>query len=225
MARGAGIIPVSETSTVQDHRASWNVLSCARWSYEVTPFSIALLAFSMSADACAAAMARGAATRPRFWSAIRSGAVFGTIEAITPVLGWAVGLVASRYIAAIDHWIAFVLLGGVGGKMAFESVRRLSRPDEVEEEPRKAGLLSLVLTATATSIDAAAVGVTLALVNVNIVSVALAIGATTFTMATAGLLVGRAVGARFGPVVELIGGLGLIAIGLGILLEHIVYIG
>jgi len=86
-------------------------------------------------------------------------------------------------------------------------------------------MVSLVLTALATSIDAAAVGVTLALVNVNIVSVALAIGATIFTFATAGLLVGRAVGARFGPIVEIIGGLGLIAIGLGILLEHTGYMG
>ena len=77
-----------------------------------------------------------------------------------------------------------------------------------------------MLTAAATSIDAAAVGVTLALVNVNILSVSLAIGATTFTLATAGLLIGRAFGAKFGPVVELIGGLGLIAIGTIILLEH-----
>lgn len=193
----------------------------------MTPFSIAVLAFSMSADACAAAMARGAATRPRFWSAIRSGAVFGTIEAITPLVGWAIGLAASRYIVAIDHWIAFILLGGVGGKMAFESIRRLTNraPGEDDVSPRTGGLLSLVLTALATSIDAAAVGVTLALVSVNILSVALAIGAATFTMATAGLLVGRAVGARFGPVVELIGGLGLVAIGLGILLEHTAFLG
>lgn len=191
----------------------------------MTPAAIAVLAFSMSADACAAAMARGAATRPRFWTAIKSGAVFGVIEAITPVLGWAVGLIASAYIAAVDHWVAFILLGAVGGKMVLESLQRLRSPQIEGEEPRKGGLLSLVLTAMATSIDAAAVGVTLALVNVNIVSVALSIGATTFTLATAGLLVGRSVGARFGPVVEVIGGLGLIAIGLGILLEHTGYLG
>ncbi|HEX8839215.1 MAG TPA: manganese efflux pump MntP family protein [Sphingomicrobium sp.] len=191
----------------------------------MTPVSIAVLAFSMSADACAAAVARGAATRPRFWSAIRSGAVFGAIEAITPLLGWAIGLAASGYIAAIDHWVAFALLGGVGGKMVVESIRRLRDPATDADEPAKTGMLSLVLTAFATSIDAAAVGVTLALVNVNIFSVALAIGATTFTLATAGLLIGRAVGARFGPAVELIGGLGLIGIGTGILLDHTGYLG
>ena len=186
----------------------------------MTPLSITVLAFSMSADACAAAMARGAATRPRLMTAIKSGLVFGTIEAITPLLGWAVGLAASSYIAAIDHWVAFLLLGIVGGKMVVESIPRIRKPEDPEPSPRRSGFRALVVTAFATSIDAAAVGATLALVNVNIVGVALAIGATTFTLATAGLLVGRAVGARFGPVIELIGGTGLIAIGTGILLEH-----
>lgn len=191
----------------------------------MTPLSIAVLAFSMSADACAAAMARGAATRPSLPTALKSGLVFGVIEAITPVLGWALGRAASFYIAAIDHWVAFALLGAVGGKMMFEGAGRFGKAEPEDRRQRKAGLVALVLTATATSIDAAAVGVTLALVKVNIVGVALAIGATTFTLATAGLLVGRAVGARFGPVVELIGGLGLIAIGLGILLEHMGIVG
>ena len=192
----------------------------------MSPLSIALLAFCMSADACAAAMARGASTRPRLSTAIRSGLVFGGIEAMTPLLGWAAGKAASGAIAAVDHWVAFVLLGAVGGKMAIESVVRLGRADELAEEPSDGGgLLTLVLTAIATSIDAAAVGVTLALVSVDIVAVSLAIGATTFTLATAGLLIGRAFGARFGPIVELVGGLGLIAIGSGILLEHTGVIG
>lgn len=191
----------------------------------MTPAAIAVLAFSMSADACAAAMARGAATRPRFWAAVRSGAVFGAIEAITPLLGWVLGVAAASYVAAVDHWVAFGLLGAVGGRMVVESLRRLKEPTAAEDEPASGGLASLVLTAIATSIDAAAVGVTLALVNVNIVAVALAIGATTFLLATTGLLIGRAIGTRFGPLVELFGGLGLIAIGLGILLEHTGYIG
>lgn len=191
----------------------------------MSPIAIAVLAFSMSADACAAAMARGASTRPTWSAAIRSGAVFGIIEAITPILGWAAGLAASTYIAAVDHWVAFILLGVVGGKMALEAIGRLGGAEEEEDLPRKNGLLSLVLTALATSIDAAAVGVTLALVNVNILAVALAIGATTFTLATAGLMIGRSFGARFGPVVELIGGVGLMAIGTGILLEHTGIIG
>lgn len=191
----------------------------------MSPFSTAVLAFSMSADACAAATARGAATRPSFATAIKNGAVFGIIEALTPVLGWALGLAASSYIAAIDHWIAFALLVGVGGKMAFESAGRLRHLGDEKTPEVKGGLGALILTALATSIDAAAVGVTLALVDASIVTVALAIGATTFALATGGMLVGRAVGARFGPAIELVGGLGLIAIGFGILLEHTGVIG
>lgn len=193
----------------------------------MSPFSILVLAFSMSADACAAAMARGVATKPSFPAAVKAGLVFGIVETLTPLLGWALGLAASGYIASVDHWVAFVLLGLVGGKMATEAAGRLRGGDgqgagdgDGGSASRSAGTLALVLTALATSIDAAAVGVTLALVSVNIVSVALAIGLTTFVLATAGLMVGRLFGARFGPVVELIGGLGLIAIGAAILAEH-----
>ena len=110
--------------------------------------------------------------------------------------------------------------------MAFEALERFACGCEFIEAPScHRGGLTLVLTAIATSIDAAAVGVTLALVDVNIVAVSLAIGATTFTLATAGLLIGRSFGARFGPVVELIGGIGLVAIGTGNLLEHTGFMG
>lgn len=186
----------------------------------MTPVAIAILAFSMSADACAAAMARGAATQPSLRTALQSGLVFGVIEALTPIAGWAVGMTASSYIAAVDHWVAFVLLTIIGGKMIFESSQRLRSAIDTAPSSKGAGLISLILTALATSLDAAVVGVTLALVDANILVVASAIGATTFLLATTGLLIGRAVGSRFGPLVEVIGGVGLIAIGLGILLEH-----
>ncbi len=150
--------------------------------------------------------------------------MFGAIEAVTPLLGWAAGVAASAYIAAIDHWIAFILLAIVGGKMIFESAGKFGRFEQEVEERAGIGLTGLVMTAIATSIDAMAVGVTLALVDADIVTVALAIGTTTFLLATGGLLVGRVAGARFGPPIEFVGGLGLIGIGLTILLEHTGYI-
>ena len=74
-------------------------------------FATTVLAFSMSADAFAAALGKGSVLhRPRLGEALRTGLVFGTVEAITPVIGWAAGIAASTYIAAIDHWIAFALL-------------------------------------------------------------------------------------------------------------------
>ncbi|MBN9447681.1 MAG: manganese efflux pump, partial [Bosea sp.] len=89
----------------------------------MSPVSIAVLAVGMSVDALLASIGRGAAAqRPRFAEALRTGAIFGMVEAITPLLGWGAGLAASRYIAAIDHWIAFVLLGIVGGRMILHSL-------------------------------------------------------------------------------------------------------
>ena len=189
----------------------------------MTPLSIVVLSLSMSADACAAAIGRGAVHRPTVPAAVRAGLVFGTIEAITPVIGWMLGLAASTYVTAIDHWIAFVLLGIVGGKMAIEALRRDGAPHV--EAPTGKARIALIATAIGTSIDAAAVGVTLAFLNANIVVIALSIGLATFSMATLGMLIGRAVGARFGSIVEFIGGLALIGFGTKILLEHTGVIG
>jgi putative Mn2+ efflux pump MntP len=176
-----------------------------------------VLAFSMSADAFAAALGKGAALeKPRLSEALRTGVVFGTIEAITPVMGWAAGLSASSYITAIDHWIAFALLLAIGAKMIWES----ARGRDARGKPNRHSLKILVATAIGTSIDAMAVGVTLAFIDADIVVTALAIGCATFLMATSGILVGRLIGEKFGRIAEAIGGLGLIVIGAKILIEH-----
>lgn len=184
----------------------------------MSPFSIALLSLSMSADAFAASIGRGAASRPNVAGALKGGMVFGIIEAITPLIGWALGLATSSFIGAVDHWVAFALLGGVGGKMIWEA---LSTHPDTERKAAKAGLLALVATAIGTSMDAAAVGVSLALIGADILTIALAIGCATFAVTTIGLLIGRYAGAYLGRTVELAGGLVLIAIGSLILVEHL----
>ncbi len=185
----------------------------------MSPVAIAILSVSMSADAFAAAIGRGAQHRPTVPQALRSGLVFGVIEAITPLIGFALGVAAADFVQAVDHWIAFGLLGAVGLKMIWEALQR----GEAEEdaEPASRGLVALVATAVGTSIDAGAVGVGLALLEANIWLIAACIGFTTFALATLGLLVGKAVGVRLGRIVELIGGVALIALGLKILLEHL----
>jgi manganese efflux pump family protein len=183
-------------------------------------FAILIIAFSMSADAFAAALGKGAALdRPHLGEAIRTGLVFGIVEAITPVIGWAAGLAASAYITAIDHWIAFGLLAVIGGKMVWDSVRR---PVEAKRQKRHS-LGVLLITAIGTSIDAMAVGVTLAFLNVNIVVAAVAIGLATLVMTTIGVMVGRIIGGKFGRIAEALGGLGLIVIGGKILIQHTVF--
>jgi putative Mn2+ efflux pump MntP len=171
----------------------------------------------MSSDAFAAAIGKGARLdRPSLGEALRTGLIFGGIEAITPVIGWALGKGASRYIEAFDHWIAFGLLLVIGGKMIWDGLRRAPE----EEKPQRHSLTVLMVTAIGTSIDALAVGVTLALVDANIIVNALAIGTATFTMVTIGILTGRYLGEKFGRYAEAAGGVVLIVIGINILLEH-----
>ncbi|WP_029008482.1 manganese efflux pump MntP family protein [Azospirillum halopraeferens] len=177
-----------------------------------------LLAMSLSMDSFAAALGTGAVLRrPGILAAVRVGAVFGAVQLATPLIGFALGLTFAAAVHAVDHWIAFLLLLAVGGKMVMESL-----DEDGADAPRRAepGYAALFCTAFATSIDAAAVGVSLAVVEVDILAVCLLIGAVTFGMAAGGVLVGRAAGPALGRRAELIGGLGLIAIGVKILVEH-----
>lgn len=177
-----------------------------------------LLAFGMSMDAFAAALGKSAALhRPHLLEALRTGLIFGVIETLTPLIGWAAGMTAATWIAEIDHWAAFVILGALGGRMAFQAMVRSTAE---RSERTRHSLLVLVLTAIGTSLDAMAVGVTLALLRVDILSAALAIGATTFLMTALGTLAGRWTGPLFGRGAELVGGLCLIMIGTKILLDH-----
>ena len=182
----------------------------------MTPGAIAILSLSMSTDAFAAAVGRGAAHRPTWPAAVRAGLVFGVIEAITPIIGWGLGMIAAGLVERIDHWIAFGLLAVVGAKMIHEGLKKT----DVDAPPRRAGIWPLIATAVGTSIDAAAVGVGLAFIGVNIWIIALSIGFTTFVLTTVGMRIGAAVGVRFGKAAEIIGGLALIAIGSLILAEH-----
>lgn len=183
----------------------------------MSAIAIVILALSMSVDAFAAALGRGAtAERARFGDALRTGLVFGVIEAITPVIGWAAGLMAASVIEAVDHWVAFGLLTLVGGRMLFEALMR-----EADAPPASRSLGTLVMTAVGTSIDAMAVGVSLAFLDANIWVIAAAIGFATFCMATGGMLAGRLLGARMGRIAEALGGAALLALGGFILFEHL----
>ncbi|MGE0225858.1 MAG: manganese efflux pump MntP family protein [Acetobacteraceae bacterium] len=176
-----------------------------------------VLALGMSMDAFAASLGKGAAlARPRVSEALRTGLIFGTVEAITPVLGWLIGAGAVAWIADIDHWAAFLILGLLGGRMACKALRTC----EATSAPDRHPLPVLLLTAIATSLDAMAVGLTLALIQVDIATAALAIGMTTFLMTALGTMAGRWIGPVFGRTAEFLGGLCLMAIGLRILLEH-----
>ena len=180
----------------------------------------AALALAMSTDAFAVAVGKGAALqRPHLREALRTGAIFGVIEGLTPVIGWALGHVAAPYVEAWDHWIAFTLLGVLGLRMMHEG---LTGTDGAEDDkPSSHSFWLLAVTGFATSIDALAVGVGLAFIDANIVTTAGAIGLSTFIMVTLGVMVGRGLGKLVGKRAEVVGGLVLIAIGSLILYEHL----
>ncbi|OBR80510.1 hypothetical protein A7K92_12880, partial [Klebsiella pneumoniae] len=168
-----------------------------------------LLAFGMSMDAFAASIGKGATLhKPKFSEAVRTGLIFGAIETLTPLVGWGLGMLASQFILEWNHWIAFILLVFLGGRMIVEGFRGDS--DEACEAPHRHGFWLLVTTAFATSLDAMAVGVGLAFLQVSIVTTALAIGCATFIMSTLGMMVGRFIGPLLGKRAEILGGIVLI---------------
>jgi manganese efflux pump family protein len=182
--------------------------------------SVALLSLAMSTDAFAAAVGKGTALeKPRWSEALRTGAIFGVIEGLTPLAGWALGFTAANYVKAWDHWLAFVLLGALGLRMVFAGFK--APEAEEPQKPSRHGFWLLAVTGFATSIDAMVVGVGLAFLKVDILPVAAAIGFTTFVMVTIGVMVGRVLGAVAGKRAEALGGVLLVGIGATILFEHL----
>lgn len=179
-----------------------------------------VLAISLSADAFAASLAKGA--QFRHLSVRRSlliAAGFALLEALTPLAGWLIGSTLGPWLAAVDHWVAFALLSVLGVRMLW------SRAETGQESGFAAsaapGWAAIALAAMGTSVDGLAVGVTLALVMEHILPVLAVIALVTFTMVWIGLRIGHAAGIRIGRAVQTLGGIGLIAIGTKILLEHV----
>ena len=182
-----------------------------------------ILAFGMSMDAFAASIGKGASLhRPCFREAFRTGFIFGVIEAISPLIGWYLGLFASQYIMQWSQWVAFTLLFILGARMIIEGLK--NKPEDNLTTATRHGFWILAATAIGTSLDALAIGVGLAFLEVNIILTALLIGMATMVMSTLGIMVGRFIGPLLGKWAEVLGGTVLIGIGSSILLEHLGYL-
>lgn len=149
---------------------------------------------------------------------------FGGFQALMPLIGWLLGIGFQQYITSVDHWIAFILLGFIGGKMIYESVKG-EEEEAVEIKDAPLNHKELVMLAIATSIDALAVGITFAFLDTPIVPAITLIGITTFFICILGVVIGNFFGSKFKNKAEFAGGLILVAIGLKILLEHLGIIG
>jgi putative Mn2+ efflux pump MntP len=177
------------------------------------------LALGLAMDAFAVSIAVGSrlnrlAARPLF----RLSFHFGLFQFMMPIIGWFVGSQIARYIQHYDHWLAFLLLAYIGGKMIWESLKHDENRESLTDPTRK---WSLIMLSVATSIDALVVGFSMALLDVAILFPSVIIGIVAAAMTAVGMVFGSKLGARFGKKMELVGGLILIAIGVNIVLGHL----
>ncbi len=139
---------------------------------------------------------------------------FGLFQFLMPILGWLIGNGLAAQISQYDHWVAFGLLGYVGGKMLWEA--KSEKESRADIDPTRG--LSLVTLSVATSIDALAVGVSMAFMGVSIWFPSVVIGIVAAGLTCVGITFGGRIGSRWGCWAEIAGGIVLILIGLKVLL-------
>ena len=148
--------------------------------------------------------------------------IFAVFQALMPLLGWiCVHTVVEhfRWFEQLIPWIAFVLLGFIGGKMLIECLRGEDNPCE----SGGVGIASLMIQGVATSIDALSVGFTIAEYDLSMALVSsLIIAVVTFCICMGGLILGKKAGTRLSGKASILGGVILIAIGLEIFISGLI---
>lgn len=178
---------------------------------------ILLISVGLAMDAFAVSICKGLSMKKMNWKkAIIVGLYFGGFQALMPVIGFLLGVTFQNLVTAIDHWIAFVLLGFIGGNMIKESLS-----NDSENCNDSVDFKTMLILAIATSIDALAVGITFAFLKANIVVSVLSIGIITFIVSVLGVKIGNKFGDKYEQKAEFAGGIILILMGLKILLEHL----
>jgi putative Mn2+ efflux pump MntP len=181
-----------------------------------------LIAVGLSMDAFAVSVCKGLGMkRINFKVAVVLALFFGGFQALMPVIGWALGSQFLWLISPIDHWIAFILLAIIGGKMLWVAFHDDEDDSDDSSDANVIDLGEYLMLAIATSIDALAMGISFAALSVNIVAAASFIGVITFVLTVAGVAVGHFFGVRYEKPATIVGGVVLILIGLKVLLEHL----
>ena len=176
-----------------------------------------LMAVGLSMDAFAVSVCKGLAMKKCTWTkAGIVGLYFGVFQAGMPLIGYFLGSQFRNVITSVDHWIAFILLGLIGGGMLKEAFGA-----EEEEADESLDVRTMLGLAVATSIDALAVGITFAFLQVEIVSAVSCIGVITFLISAAGVKIGHVFGSRYQKGAQIAGGVILILLGVKILVEHL----
>ena len=178
---------------------------------------ILLISIGLAMDAFAVSVCKGLAMKKMSWKkAIIIGLYFGIFQAVMPVIGYFLGTTFERFITNVDHWIAFILLVGIGINMVKEAFNK-----ESENRNDNVDMKTMLVLSIATSIDALAIGITFACLKIHIVMPVITIGLITFIISVIGVKIGNRFGDKYGKKAEIMGGVILILLGIKILLEHL----
>lgn len=187
--------------------------------------SIFVIAVSLAMDALAASVSIGICIpKVRTHHALKVALIFGGFQALMPAIGWYLGSTFRHVIQPVDHWVAFILLAIIGGKMIYDAWKERAHDDDPDfcpiGEPTDTGrLLGL---GVATSIDALAAGISLSIDDNSLLMSVVVIGVVTFIICFAGVFFGKKLGRRFRRRACMIGGAVLILIGIKIVVEHLI---
>ncbi len=183
--------------------------------------NLSLLSIGLAADAFSVSITSGLLIqRIKLNKVVTIALAFGLFQTLMFTLGGLMGFTVRPWIAGVEHWIVFVLLSVIGGKMIYESLKEADA--EAEEKFNPTELYTLLGLAIATSIDSLAAGIGLITLDYSLLFTAMIIGAVTFTLSACGVVLGSFVGRHVDLKAEIAGGVILIAIGLRTLWEHFV---
>ena len=178
---------------------------------------ILLISIGLAMDAFAVSICKGLAMKKMSWEkAIIIGLYFGAFQAIMPTIGFFLGTTFERFITNVDHWVAFILLVGIGINMVKEAFDK-----ESENRNDNVDMKTMLVLSIATSIDALAIGITFACLKMHIVVPVITIGIITFVISVIGVKIGNRFGDKYEKKAEIMGGVILILLGVKILLEHL----
>lgn len=179
--------------------------------------TLLILAIALAMDSVAVSIAIGSKYKDLLVSkALFTAAVFGFFQGAMPIVGYFIGISFAEYVQSFDHWIAFVLLVGLGGKMLYEAYQ-----NEFDDEVTDLSVKTLITLGIATSIDAMAIGVTFAFLQSDIYTAAGVIALVTFALCVVAVYIGKKLGSLLESKAEMLGGFILIALGCKILAEHL----
>lgn len=181
--------------------------------------TLILVGVGLSIDSLAASITTGAcAKNVKIRHVFKIAAFMALFQGTMPLIGWFIGSSFKSIIEHYDHWVAFVLLLGIGGKLIYDGIKNSGQINTKTDTTNNFLLAGMAL---ATSIDALILGIGFGLININIWLAMLIIGTTTFVFSSVGVVIGEKLGNKINKGIEIFGGLVLIGLGVKILMEHL----